>query len=126
MNFERGMRMDETEKIETAKPVISYADFSKLDLRVALVEKAERVEGTDKLLKLGLKIGNEKRQIVSGIFPQYAPENMLNKKIIVIFNLEPRTIRGLESQGMLLAAQNGGELVLLTVDKDIADGSTIS
>lgn len=109
---------------ETA--TISYDDFKKLDLRVALIEKAERVEGTAKLVKLSLKVGAEARQIVAGIADQYAPESLQGRKIVVVYNLQPRTVRGIESQGMLLAAvEQGGKLALVAPDREIADGTQV-
>jgi methionyl-tRNA synthetase len=84
--------------------ILTYEEFSKLDLRVAHVIKAERVEGAKKLLKLQIDIGTEQRQIVAGVAETYAPEDLAGKKFIVIANLKPAVIRGVESQGMLLAA----------------------
>ena len=119
----------ETDKKEP-EPVktdfVTYDDFKKLQLRVAEVIEAEKVEGADKLLKLQLKIGSEKRQIVAGIAKVYSPEEIIGKKIVVIVNLEPAKIRGVESNGMLLAASKGNEMVLVSVDKDIESGAKIS
>jgi len=109
-----------------AEGMVTYEDFKKLDLRVALVEKAEKVEGTDKLLKLSLKLGAEKRQIVAGIADQYSAESMQGKKIVVVYNLQPRTVRGVESQGMLLvASETNGKIGLLAPDRDVADGARV-
>jgi len=105
---------------------LSIEEFAKSDLRVAEVIQAERVVGTDKLLKLKIEIGSEQRQIVAGIAQEYPPENLLGKKIIVITNLKPVTIRGVESHGMLLAAQDKKNLSLVTVDKDIEPGTKIT
>lgn len=105
--------------------MINFEDFKKVDLRVAKVLKAERVEGADKLLKLEVDAGEEKRQIVSGIAESYLPENLRGKNIIIVYNLEPRKIFGLQSQGMLLAADEE-VLSLLIPDKDIAPGTKIS
>jgi len=91
-------------KMEGHMDIINYEEFSRMDLRVAHVLKAERVEGAKKLLKLQIDIGTEQRQIVAGIAETYAPENLVGKKFIVIANLKPAVIRGVESQGMLLAA----------------------
>ncbi|NIR52803.1 methionine--tRNA ligase [candidate division KSB1 bacterium] len=107
--------------------LISIEDFKKVDLRVAKIIKAEKVEKADKLLRLDVEIGQEKRQIVAGIAEHYAPETLINKQIIVVANLSPAKIRGLESQGMLLAAQDdSGTLRLLTVDAEIGTGAKIS
>jgi methionyl-tRNA synthetase len=105
---------------------VTYDDFKKLKLRVAEVLEAEKVEGADKLLKLQIQIGKEKRQIIAGIAKHYSAEDLIGKKIIVIVNLEPAKIRGVESNGMLLAASKGKELVLVSVDKDIESGAKIS
>ncbi len=87
---------------------IHYDDFAKLELRVANVEAAERVQGSEKLLKLQLDLGEfGKRQIVAGIGRAYAPEQLVGTQIVIVFNLEPRTLMGIESQGMLLAAVPG-------------------
>lgn len=105
---------------------VSIDEFKKIDLRVALVEDAERVQGTTKLMVLSLRVGGEKRKIVSGIADQYAPEEMKGKRIILFSNLQPRAVRGIESQGMLLAAvEQGGRLALLTTDREISDGTRV-
>ncbi|MFA5098999.1 MAG: methionine--tRNA ligase subunit beta [Candidatus Paceibacterota bacterium] len=106
--------------------MITYDDFKKVELKTAKIESAERVEGSDKLIKLSVKLGDETRQIVAGIGKKYEPENLIGKTIIIVVNLEPRTLLGLESQGMLLAASNETEgPVLLTVMEDISSGSEI-
>jgi len=107
--------------------LINIEDFKKIDLRVATIKTAERVEGSDKLIKLSINLGEEVRQLVAGIGKQYEPEALLEKQIIVIANLEPRMLMGLESQGMLLAAHGeNGEAILLTPDKLAFNGSSIS
>ena len=85
---------------------ISIDDFAKLDLRTAIVTAAEKVEKTDKLLKLSVDLGSEQRTIVSGISQYYSPEDMVGRTVIVIANLKPAKIRGIESHGMLLAASD--------------------
>jgi len=107
------------------KKMVKYEDFEKLDLRVADVLDAKPHPNADKLVVLDIDIGGEKRQIVAGIKSAYAPEKLRGKKIIVVANLEPAKLRGVESNGMLLAAGEGGELTLLTVDKDIKSGSVV-
>ncbi|MDO8339457.1 MAG: hypothetical protein Q7T16_02260 [Candidatus Burarchaeum sp.] len=97
-------KADVTSAAGTGPATVSYDDFKKLDLRVALIEAAERVEGTAKLVKLSLRVGTEKRQIVAGIADQYAPDALVGKKLVMVYNLQPRTVKGIESQGMLLAA----------------------
>lgn len=105
--------------------LITLDDFGKAKLRVALVEAAERVPKADRLLCLQINIGNEKRQIVAGVAEEYSPETIIGKKIIVVTNLMPAKIRGIESYGMLLAAKKDGRLVLVTVDGDIAPGASV-
>ena len=95
---------------------LSIEEFAKMDLRTAEVVQAERVEGTSKLLKLQIRVGDEERQIVAGIAEHYAPENLVGKMIIVVVNLKPAVIRGVESNGMLLAATEDDKIVLLTLD----------
>jgi len=105
---------------------IDLSDFAKLKFRVAKILSAEAIAGADKLLKLQIDLGSEKRQIVAGIAEHYTPEDLIGKSIIVLTNLKPAKIRGVESNGMLLAAKNKGEMVLLTADGDISPGSKIS
>lgn len=105
--------------------MISYDEFKKIDLRVAKILKAERVEGSDKLLRLEVSLGQESRQIIAGIGKAYAPEGLSGKEIAIVANLEPRVLMGLESQGMLLAADNDGKPVLLSPDNEVPPGSII-
>lgn len=95
---------------------ISIEQFAEVQLRTALVKEATRVEGTDRLLKLKISLGSEERQIVAGIGRHYEPEALVGRTIVVVANLEPATIRGVESNGMMLAASSGGRLALLTPD----------
>ncbi len=104
--------------------VIGVEDFAKLQLKVAKVLEAERVENADKLLKLQIDCG-EKRQIVAGVAAYYKPEEIVGKLIVMVVNLKPAVIRGIESNGMLLAAKKKNELRLLTVDGDIVPGANI-
>ncbi len=108
-------------------PQIAIDDFVKIDLRVAQIIVAERIPKADKLLRLEVDLGYEKRQILSGIAEWYTPEELLGKKIVVIANLAPRKMRGLESHGMLLAASEGenGKPILATFGEDIALGSRL-
>ena len=87
--------------------------------------EAERIEGADKLLKLQIDVGGEKRQLVAGIAKHYSPEQVVGKTIVIIANLKPAKLRGVESQGMLLAAFSGDELKLLTTDGELPSGSGI-
>ena len=108
-------------------PQIVIDDFVKIDLRVAQIIVAERIPKADKLLRLEVDLGYEKRQILSGIAEWYTPEELIGRKIVVIANLAPRKMRGLESHGMLLAASHGenGKPVLATFGEDIALGSRL-
>ena len=99
-------------------------DFAKLDLRVADVLSCERVPKSEKLLKFVLKVGEEERLILSGIAKYYEPEQLVGKKVIIIANLKPRKMMGIESKGMILSASFADDLELLTVEKMIA-GATI-
>jgi methionyl-tRNA synthetase len=113
---------------KTALPegLIGFEEFGKVKLKIARVLKAEKVEKADKLLKLQIDLGSEKRQIVAGIAQHYSPEDMIGKNLVIVSNLQPATIRGVESNGMLLAAQSGKKLVLITTDDDIPPGADIS
>lgn len=124
----------EAPKIEAkkeAKPAAAAADeitiddFAKIDLRVATVIAAERVPKTDKLIKLQVKIGDEERTIVSGIAQHYEPENLIGKNVIVIANLKPAKLRGIESRGMVLAASDGEGNLVLADAPGIASGSKV-
>lgn len=104
---------------------ITMDDFKKIDLRVAKITEAERIEGTDKLLTLKVTLGVEERQLVAGIAQDYPPEELVGKQLIVVANLEPAVIRGVESQGMLLAAMSQGRVILVTMDAETEPGSKI-
>ncbi len=128
-------RLEKKAKSKEARPVISTADtleeisleeFSRIDLRVAEVKEAERVEGASKLLKLKIDLGSEQRQIVAGVAEQYSPEDLIGRRIVVVANLKPAKIRGIQSKGMLLAAKDGKVLSLVCADKDVKGGSTVS
>ena len=106
--------------------MITFDEFKKLELKTARIASAERVAGTDKLVKMNVEIGAEQRQIVAGIGKAYEPEELVGKTIVVVANLQPATIRGVESNGMLLAAVADDSLALLTVDRPIASGSGVS
>jgi len=105
--------------------LVSYEEFKKLDIRVALVEKVEKVPKADKLYKLSINIGNEKKTLVAGLAEHYKVEELTGKKIIVLTNLEPRKLRGILSEGMLLAAVDGENVSVLLPDKDIPPGAKI-
>jgi len=115
----------EKRKKEEKMDYISFDEFKKMDLRVGEVLKAEKVEGTDKLLKLEVDIGTEKRTMVAGVADTYSPEELEGKKIVVIVNLQPAVIRGIESQGMLLAAEIEGKATIPFFDRDIPTGAVV-
>ena len=107
------------------KPIIQFEDFSKIDLKTGTIIAAEKVEKADKLLKLEVDLGSEKRTIVSGIALNYEPENIIGKKVVVVTNLSPRKMKGIESNGMILMAEdNNGKLIF--VSSDASNGSNVS
>jgi len=105
--------------------VITFDDFKKLEIRIGKILSAEKVEGTDKLLKMEIDFGLEKRQIVAGIAETYRPDQIIGREVPVLTNLEPRSIRGVESQGMILAASVDGKPFLLHPDSDVPPGSVV-
>ena len=105
--------------------MISREEFKKLDIRIGKILKAEKIEGADKLLRLEVDLGSEIRQIVAGIAQFYEPESLVGREVPVLANLEPRTLMGLESQGMLLAADSEGEPVLLSPEREVPPGSIV-
>jgi methionyl-tRNA synthetase len=107
------------------KPPIAIDDFAKLDLRVGLILAAEKVPGSKKLLKLQVDIGSEQRQVVAGIGTRYSPESLIGKRIVLITNLQPAKIMGVESRGMLLAAGGEEVLGLATLLEEIPPGTRI-
>ena len=113
-------------KVEPQKGECSFEDFEKMDIRTATVLEAERVPKTDKLLKLTIDTGIDKRVIVSGIAEYYAPEDMVGKQICILANLKPRVIKGIESKGMILMARQGdGKMRFVTPQEKLSDGSQI-
>ncbi len=106
---------------------IAIEDFAKVELRVGVVKSAERIQGADKLLKLLVDIGDEVRQVLAGIALSYAPEDLVGRKVVIVANLAPRKMRGLESNGMLLAASAGpdGKPVLCTFAEDVPAGAKV-
>lgn len=114
------------ESKEGIKPAIEFEDFEKIDMKVGKILECEKHPDADKLLVFKVKIGDETRQIVSGIKKWYEPEQLIGKKVVVLMNLKPRKIRGIESQGMLLSAEKDGELSLLSVLNDVEDGSGVA
>ncbi len=105
---------------------INYDYFSKIDLRVAKILSAQKIKESEKLLKLEVRLGKEKRTIVAGIAKFYKPKDLVNKLIVIVVNLEPRNLMGVISQGMLLAASDeSGKIVLIGPHKKIKVGSKI-
>lgn len=101
-------------------------EFKKVELKIGKIQSAERVEGSEKLLKLMVDIGAEPRQILAGIGKSYDPASIVGREIVIVANLDPRQMMGLESQGMVLATGDDPEhIALLAPDKDVAPGSTI-
>jgi len=109
------------------KPEIVYDDFAKLDLRVGTIVSAEKVEKADKLLKLEVDLGFEKRTVVSGIAQHYKPEEIIGKQVVVVINLAPRKMRGIESKGMILMAEDSdGKLHFVLPENIVEPGSGVS
>jgi methionyl-tRNA synthetase len=116
----------EEKPLSPQKPNISFDDFTKLDIRLGTILEAEKVPKADKLLKLKVDTGIDIRTIVSGIAEHYAPEDIIGKTVSVLLNLEPRKIRGVESQGMILMAENDkGELSFMNPEKSFGAGGEI-
>jgi methionyl-tRNA synthetase len=116
----------EQQKIEL-KPTIQYDDFGKMDFRVGTILKAEKVEKADKLLKLEIDLGFETRTIVSGIALHFTPDEIINKQVVVVANLAPRKMRGIESNGMILMAEDkAGKLHFVRPESMIDAGSGVS
>lgn len=112
--------------IESEIKSISFDEFKKIELRVGKIINAEKVVGYNKLLKILVDIGYEQREIMSGIAKYYEPQDILNKYVIVCTNLEPRNFGDNKSHGMLLAAEDNGKPILLTVSEDAKPGSLVS
>jgi methionyl-tRNA synthetase len=129
--LEIGEVKEEYKKLKEGKPkkggkeLVSYEEFKKLDIRVALVESVEKVPKADKLYKLSIALGDEKRTLVAGLAEKYKPDELKGKKIVILANLEPRKLRGIQSDGMLLAAVDGDIVSVLTPDKEIPSGAKI-
>ena|SRR3989344_635117 len=105
--------------------MITIEEFQKLDLRIGTIKEVKSHPNADKLYVLKVDLGNEERQIIAGIKSHYKEKELLNKQIVIIVNLQPVVLRGIESQGMLLAASDDKDLAVLTPDKDISNNSKI-
>jgi methionine--tRNA ligase beta chain len=106
--------------------MITYDDFAKLEIRIGKVISAEKIENTDKLLKLEVDFGDEKRQIVSGIAEHYKPEDLVEREFPFLTNLEPRMLKGVQSQGMILAIGTKEKIILIKPTKKVPLGSKVS
>lgn len=113
------------EKIEEKSDYITIDDFDKVNLKVAKVLEAEKVEKSDKLLKLKVSLGNEERQIVAGIQKYYEPDELIGRKLVIVANLKPVKLRGIESQGMVIAAGDGDIVKVLFVDDAVSEGESV-
>jgi methionyl-tRNA synthetase len=123
----RETRVAHTMATGNAYAEIQYDDFAKLDLRIAKVITCEKVEKADKLLKLTLEVGTETRTVVSGIALHFTPEEVIGKSVLYLANLAPRKMRGIESQGMILMAENSdGKLYFMQPSANIDSGSGVS
>jgi len=105
---------------------ITYEEFKKMDLRIGKIIEVEDHPNADKLYIVKVNLGGEERKLVAGIKPWYTKEELIGKNVVVLTNLQPKTIRGIESKGMILASLSGSSLSILTVDKEITPGSPVS
>lgn len=105
--------------------MITIEEFGKIELRVATIKAAEPHPRADRLLVLKIDLGTEERQLVAGIRAHYTPEELIGKQIVVVANLQPALLRGVESQGMLLAASDGEKVIILSPEKSITPGSQV-
>lgn len=116
-------------RLNKMENIVNFSDWGKIDLRVGKILKVEEIEGADKLYKLNIDLGKEigKRTVCAGIKKHYSKDELKNKKVIVFVNLAPRTLKGIESQGMLLASVSKDEskVILLAPEKDVEVGSKI-
>jgi methionine--tRNA ligase beta chain len=106
--------------------MISIDQFRNVELKIATVKSAEPHPNADKLMVLQIDLGTEQRQILAGIRNHYTPEELIGRQIVVVANLEPARLRGLESQGMLLAASDEGRVIILTPEKTVQPGAKVS
>jgi len=106
--------------------MVSINEFRTIELKVATIKKAEAHPNADKLLVLQVDLGSEERQIVAGIKGHYTPEELVGRQVVVVANLETARLRGMESQGMMLAASDSDRIVILTPEKQVAPGAKVS
>jgi methionine--tRNA ligase beta chain len=119
--------MKESSRMDTSEgsAKITIDEFAKVELRVATIKAVEPHPKADRLLVLKIDLGTEERQLVAGIRAHYTPEELIGKQIVVVANLQPAVLRGVESQGMLLAASDGEKIIVLGPEKPIAAGSQV-
>ena len=117
---------DTVNTVAVVKPEITYDDFAKLDLRTGKIISSEKVEKADKLLKLEIDLGFEKRTVVSGIAMHFKAEEIIGKQVVVVVNLAPRKMKGITSNGMILMADSGGKLHFINTEEDIQAGAAVS
>jgi methionyl-tRNA synthetase len=123
---EKEAKADKKKDSEPAEGLITIQDFGKVKLNVGQIIECEKIEKSQKLLKIKVKVGDAEKQIVSGIAEHYTPEELIGKQIVVVNNLKPSKLMGVTSEGMLLAAKMDGKLTLVTVDKEIEPGAEVS
>ncbi len=120
------LNMNEDKQSEKVNELISYDDFMKVQLKVAVVIEAEKLEKSEKLMKLKVRLGNEERQVIAGIAKNYKAEDLINKRVVIVANLKPAKLMGYESQGMILAAEDEhGKLKVLSADESVLSGTRI-
>lgn len=105
--------------------MVTFEDFKKLEIKIGKVLSAKRIKGTDKLIRLEIDLGTEKRQLIAGMAKFFEPNYLIGKEIPILTNLEPRNFKGIESQGMILAVDIDGKPVLLHPEKEVPPGSVI-
>lgn len=126
LKHSENLPLDEKKELNPVKAPVSYEDFSKMDIRVGTIMEAEKVKGADKLLRLKIDTGIDQRTVVSGIAEWFKPEEIIGKQVSILLNLSPRKIRGIESEGMILMAENNdGSLHFVSPENTIVNGSTI-
>lgn len=120
------MTTEKDESPQIPKPEIIYDDFARLDLRTGIILSAEKVEKADKLLKLEIDLGFEKRTVVSGIAMHFKPGDIIGKQVVVVVNLAPRKMKGITSNGMILMAESDGKLIFVNADEGVPPGAKVT
>ena len=122
---ERFRTLLEPDWLRESMGIVSIEDFQKLDIKVAKVLKAEQLKGSNKLIQLALDLGQEQRTVVAGIAETHKAEQLVGKNLVILANLAPRKLMGVTSEGMVLAAEQGGNVYLLTVDGNPPAGARV-